>query len=432
MATARLIPSTYQLSSTSYLQITNPNNMYANTDNTTYATVTNSQTGTTSYYLYIRGFNFDAIPSNAIVSVFTVKLKASESGGSTSTSYRPYLCNSTTALTNAYSNVLSTSAQTLTFACPLDWDTIKGYGSNFGIRINCRRNSRNTQATFNIYGAEILVEYTVPIPYDITASGSGCTVKPSGTTTVYSGDSYTLAIEADTKPTVTDNGVDVTSQVVEKTATLDPTIETAPSASYGFAVNSNGYYESQNKGKATTAAVCVVSMDLPVACTVSFDVINYAESTYDYGLLSNLDTTLSNSASADTSNVYWNGKNNNSASVQTVTYDVPAGEHSIYVKYFKDSYTDSNNDTLQFKVNITPKEAWFANVYYVYVLEDINENHTITAVVSAGPSASVMYMKVNGSWQAVTTVYKKVNGAWVEQADLSSLFDTSVNYVKGN
>ena len=43
MATMRLIPSTYSLSSTTYLSISNASNIYANTDNTTYATVMNSR-----------------------------------------------------------------------------------------------------------------------------------------------------------------------------------------------------------------------------------------------------------------------------------------------------------------------------------------------------------------------------------------------------
>lgn len=430
METIRLVPSTYQLSNTSYLKITNPGNIYTNTDSTTYATVTNSQTGTTSYYLYIRGFNFDSIPDNAIVSSFTVKIKANESGGSTSTSYRPYLCNGSTALTNAYSNVINTTTQVLTFSCSATWETIKGYGANFGIRINCRRNSRNTQATFNIYGAEILVEYTVPVPYDVTTSGSGCTVRPSGTTTVYGGDSFVLTIDADSKPIVTDNNIDVTSKLVEKTASLDYSVNTAQGASYGFDVNSNGYYESKNKAKATTAAVCIVSMDLPVSCTVTFSLINYAESTYDYGLLGNIDKTLTNSASADTSNVYWNGKNNNSSSVQTVTYTVPSGEHFIYVKYFKDSYTDSNNDTLQFKVAIEPNEAYTAATYYEYKIESVNENHTIVATVSE--SGEQLLLKVDGSWRNVLKVYKKIDGKWVEQHNISEAFDESVNYVKSS
>ena len=107
MPTVRLVPSTYYLSNTTYLSISNAANMYANTDSTTYATVTNSRTSTTSYYLYIRGFNFNAVPSDAIVSDISIKLKAYHSGGNTSTIYcydnttQVAACGSTTALTTS-------------------------------------------------------------------------------------------------------------------------------------------------------------------------------------------------------------------------------------------------------------------------------------------------------------------------------------------
>ena len=42
MATIRLIPSVHAVSSISYLSVANENNMYANTDSTTYATITNT------------------------------------------------------------------------------------------------------------------------------------------------------------------------------------------------------------------------------------------------------------------------------------------------------------------------------------------------------------------------------------------------------
>ena len=61
MATIRLVPSTYYLSNSSYLSVSNAGNMYNNTDNESYATVTNSRTSTTSYYIYLRGFNFSSI-----------------------------------------------------------------------------------------------------------------------------------------------------------------------------------------------------------------------------------------------------------------------------------------------------------------------------------------------------------------------------------
>ena len=54
---------------------------------------------------------------------------------------------------------LTTSATVKTFTnTTIDWDTLKGYGSDFGIRINCRRSSRNTTAHVYVYGAEIEVD----------------------------------------------------------------------------------------------------------------------------------------------------------------------------------------------------------------------------------------------------------------------------------
>lgn len=115
MATIRLIPSTYAVSSTSYLSVSNAANMYANTDSTTYATITNTYASTSSRYLYLRGFNFDDIPSNAIINSFTIKIKGYESGLSTSTSYAPRLANGTSTLSNttATSN-FGTSSTTIT------------------------------------------------------------------------------------------------------------------------------------------------------------------------------------------------------------------------------------------------------------------------------------------------------------------------------
>ena len=173
MATIRLTPSTYSLSNTSYLSISNASNMYDNTDSTAYATIEHTRRSTYySYYVYLKGFNFDDIPSNAVVNSFTIKLKAYESGLSTSSSYAPKLVNNTTTITSSCS-ALSTSAQTLTFTgISDDWDTIKGYGSNFGIRVTLRRSSRNTTGYVYIYGAEILVDYTIPTYYNVSVTQS--------------------------------------------------------------------------------------------------------------------------------------------------------------------------------------------------------------------------------------------------------------------
>lgn len=123
------------------------------------------------------------------------------------------------------------------------------------------------------------------------------------------------------------------------------------STTYGFYLNDNDYYESNNKGKDASYAVCRVTFTLSKETQVYLDCINYAENNWDYGILSNIDTELSLSYTADASaKIYKNFKGLNSSSVQIVTYTIPAGEHFIDIKYLKDASNSSNNDSLQFKI----------------------------------------------------------------------------------
>jgi len=65
----------------------------------------------------------------------------------------------------------------------------------------------------------------------------------------------------------------------------------------------------------------------------------------------------------------------NSSSAQTITYNVPAGEHFIDIKYGKDDASDSNNDTLQWKV--LSVEATSAGGDYTYTLTNIQQKHSL-------------------------------------------------------
>ena len=129
-----------------------------------------------------------------------------------------------------------------------------------------------------------------------------------------------------------------------------------PDAEYGFELNSEGYYVSKNYHIQNSAALCKVIFNVPSETQVRLDCINSGESNYDYGIISQLDKTLSISITDDgstgTTNVLKNFKGASSTSVQTVELTVPKGEHFIYVKYRKDSSGDNDNDTLQFKVNL--------------------------------------------------------------------------------
>lgn len=179
MATATLTPSSYYVSST-YLTVADEANMYHDTSNTTYATITNTNASTSYYYFYLRGFNISSIPANAEVSSFSVKIRGRASG-----SYNAslYLCNGTTTITGATATALpnSSTVTTRTFTIPdsLTWANIVSYGSNFGIRINGRRNAKNTTAWWRVYGAEIDVTYTVPSQSKILFKDNGAWVEAS-------------------------------------------------------------------------------------------------------------------------------------------------------------------------------------------------------------------------------------------------------------
>ena len=219
--TIRLIPSTYAVSSTSYLSVSNEANAYANTDSTNYATITNTNASTTSRYYYLRGFNFNDIPSDATINSFTIKIKGYESGLSTSTSYAPRLANGTSALNNttATSN-FGTSTSTITIPTgALTWQQIINYGSNFTIMVYVRRNNRNTTGYFYCYGTEIEVTYTEPITqYQITTSvQSGSTSFSPTSTWVNAGEDGVITINnlSDISTfSLTDNGNNVVSELV--------------------------------------------------------------------------------------------------------------------------------------------------------------------------------------------------------------------------
>lgn len=248
------------------------------------------------------------------------------------------------------------------------------------------------------------VEYVPEIPdiptedptkqyQSITISSINATTDPeNGTTRVEEGTDQTITIYP-TDPILTlalDNGVDITNQLSGNVPVNTFSVNARSGASYGFSLNSNGYYESTNKGQSNSAAVTRVNFELESDCVVTFSYINYAEARYDYGIFGKIDTALGTTYSAD-SNAYLSCSTNtyNTANVQTVTYQMSAGSHFIDVKYRKDSSTNSYNDSLQFKVSL---EATGGGGSYTYTLNNISKKHSLTFVFG-----SVNYYFVNAT-----------------------------------
>ena len=228
--------------------------------------------------------------------------------------------------------------------------------------------------------------------YPITISSINAVTSPgTGTTRVQEGTTETITISP-TDPKLTlalDNGVDITSQLVGGVPQNNYTItEKVSGASYGFNLNSStGYYVSTNDGVNKSASVARINMDFESDCLVTITYINYAEANYDYGMFGKLDTEVATdgltassggSSPSDSTSNYQLAKCSNSTSAQTITYEVPAGEHFIDVKYGKDDASDSGNDNLQWK--ITNVEATSAGGDYTYTLTNVNQKHSLVFV----------------------------------------------------
>lgn len=252
------------------------------------------------------------------------------------------------------------------------------------------KNASNGYARITQVYAEFDYEETVFEPpeeevgvtyYPVTISSINAETNPgNGTTRLQEGSNQTISI-VPSNPVLTlatDNGVDITSQLIKENLSNTYNVTTQVSgASYGFPLNSStGYYTSNNKAKANSAAVARINFALDSACVMTIQYINYAEATYDYGIFGNIDQALGTTQTVD-SNVFYScsTNNDNTNTVKTLTYNIPAGSHFIDIKYRKDNATDSNNDTLQWK--ISNFEATTGDAKYTYNLNNITEKHSL-------------------------------------------------------
>jgi len=472
MATIRLVPSEYAVSSTSYLSVSSASNMYTNTDSTTYATITNTYASTSSRYLYLRGFNFDDVPSGATINSFTIKIRGYESGLATSTSYAPRLANGTSALSNTTaSSNFGTSASTITIPTgSLTWSQIVNtYGSDFTIMVYVRRNSRNTTGYFYCYGAEILVDYSMSDPRTITSTlnGSG-TISPSGAQTYYDGDEYELTITptntSDTV-TVTNNGVDVTEELEPHyTGGTSTSTSTASGSGVttGFARSNSQFYRgnSSTTGDDWLRYAIGYTAESPYSTsntsnTYCKDGTNDATTQgwmnypFDFSGLPNdaevtavevkcygaTESTTETARHADVS--LWCGNEQkgttqafSSTSNTTMTISDP-GEwtredlQDAWVR-FGVGYYGGRILGITWKVTYT----YGGTLHHYTYTYDVSGNATIIVTIGSGGSSKKIYIKKNGTWTQCSKVYKKVNGSWVEQSDSNwgTVLPTGGNY----
>lgn len=227
-------------------------------------------------------FEFDGIPEDATIDSVSCQVKGHLENTSRSVATLQLYAGSTAKGTQ--SKFTSTSAQTVTVTA--------------GSWTRSEIDSMVLRFTIGYYGglvngATVTVTYTWDdVRYHVTISNSTTAVVTANPEEVGKGHSSEVKSDTITGLVITDNGTDVTSQFVEKQATAESySVENV--GSYGFTLNSStGYYVSNNQGVSKTAAVCRVNFHVPVAATITFTYINYAEQGYDFGVFGNIDVAL--------------------------------------------------------------------------------------------------------------------------------------------
>jgi len=455
MPIIRLTPSTYTRSSTNRVTVTNDTNMYYNTDHTSaYCSIRGRNSTSNTYYCFIHGFNFDDVPSNAVVTGFRVLIRCSRNSyQSTSSSYYMRLASQASSSYTISGTTASTaiSETTSVIEIPtgnLDWDDIAGYGSGFSIDIPLRATASQYPYVY-VYGAEIEVTYSMPDPRTVTTTltGNG-TIDPSGTQTMYDGDEYNLVVEptnASDEVTATKNGTAIiltkhTGGAQEESNVLgDYTLVSGSfnsGESYFQGLVGKGHDNTQttsNYYSGGSSTIAVFTYDVPfegipedATITNLYMLVNgHAESTsnsseYMCARLISGSTNLSdelNFKSVGTSN-----------STQTVTANVTptiAQLENLKVQCRLGYYGGAINGATVYL------EYEVAGVYYTYSTT-ISGDMTIAVTIGGGSSQPKIFVKINGTWTQFSKIYKKVNGSWVEQSSStwSTLFDTDTNYRK--
>ena len=115
-----------------------------------------------------------------------------------------------------------------------------------------------------------------------------------------------------------------------------------------------------------------------------------------------------------------------SASSMSLSTSYQTSSSGVATSLINNTYTSSNFPSLSVAITTTGKKSStkdddfqirVTQVYLQLEYEEIVED---------------IYIKENGNWNKYSAVYKKENGVWVIQSDLGSIFDTNINYVKGN
>lgn len=439
-----VVPSNYtgltSLTTTTSYPVSNG---YTDSDSTTYARFTLSS-GATGYLYYT--FDCSSIPNDATINSVTCSVRARVSSTSRVTSTNAQLYTGTTA--KGSSSTFASTSSTNTFSLTTGTWTRSELG-DLRLRIGATGASGSgggSSRYIYFYGASVTISYTYEeTVYEITlTNNAGITTDPSASGTAEGGTDYVLSLYNEgTTITVTDNGSDVTSQLVE-TAPSSGGTETYTPASYTYSsLNStsycgycightaeNPYSSTSNTYSSGSGTIGHIDYSFGINASlfpsnatitsVTCAVTGHCESTSQSSEVSRVTLYLDGSAISSTES--FTATSNTTVNLSATTLPTINNVDTLVLIHEVGYYGGLVNGAT---LSITYTVPSSGNTYLVYTITAVAGDHVI--VVSSSGSSSVIWVK-DGSWIAYTKAYKKINSSWVEQTNLTSVFDSNTNY----
>ena len=118
-----------------------------------------------------------------------------------------------------------------------------------------------------------------------------------------------------------------------------------------------------------------------------------------------------------------------SASSMSLSTSYQTSSSGVATSLINNTYTSSNFPSLSVTITTAGKKSSSKNSNFQIRVTQIYLELEYEEIIEDN---SIIYIKESGNWNNYSAVYKKENGVWAIQSDLVSIFDTNINYVKGN
>lgn len=233
----------------------------------------------------------------------------------------------------------------------------------------------------------------------VLSSGEHVYLNPNGEASVYKGDNYELQITPEDETEwyidkITDNNIDVTNQLIAPHTNPEGTFEVQeyPNASYGFNLT-NGYYQSTNTSR-NSASLCkvVFTTYVPSRVTLTYQSTYYSSnSSYWCGYISEVNAGLRTDSAVDTSGYAWRQYDTKTSvtSDTDFTFDIPAGESFITIKYANSTSSSNSSRNMKFKIKSIEALESLEVPYYSYNLQNVQAAHNIIVITKEYPKYKV-------------------------------------------